>query len=173
MKKRKLPASPSPELQRSKAGNTKKIIYWIATLWLSLGMLSTGIMQLLKTKEETNLIIRLGYPVYFLTILGICKILGVIAVLVPKFPLLKEWAYAGFFFAMSGAVFSHIAVSHPVNEIFPPLLLLTLTVISWYFRPAGRKIIATNTATSEQETGKMIPGVDVYLTKATKKMENA
>jgi len=79
-----------------------------------------------------------------LQILGIWKILGVVAVLIPKFPLLKEWAYAGFFFAMSGAIFSHIAVGDPVKEIFPSLLLLILTVVSWYFRPADRKIISAN-----------------------------
>lgn len=121
-----------------------KIIYWISTIWLALGMLSTGIVQLLNVKSETDFIINLGYPVYFLTILGAWKILGVIAVLIPKFPLLKEWTYAGFFFSMSGAIFSHIAVGNSVKEIFPPLLLLTLTVVSWYFRPAGRKIISVN-----------------------------
>jgi len=87
---------------------------------------------------------RLGYPVYLLTILGVWKLLGVVAVLIPKFPLLKEWAYAGFFFAMSGAVYSHIASGNSVNEIFPPLLLLILTMVSWYFRPADRKIISVN-----------------------------
>jgi len=121
-----------------------KIIYWIATIWLALGMLSSGIVQLFKVKGEIDFIINLGYPVYFLTILSIWKILGVVTVLIPKFPLLKEWAYAGFFFAMSGAVFSHIASGNSVNEIFPPLLLLILTVVSWYFRPADRKIISVN-----------------------------
>ena len=126
-----------------------KIIYWIATLWLALGMLATGISQLFKMKAEGALsppgvygITHLGYPIYFLTILGVWKILGVVALLIPKFPLLKEWAYAGFFFAMSGAIFSHIASGSSVNEIFPSLLLLILTVISWYFRPADRKIPA-------------------------------
>jgi len=118
-----------------------KIIYWIATIWLALGMLSSGIVQLFKVKGEIDFIINLGYPVYFLTILSIWKILGVVTVLIPKFPLLKEWAYAGFFFAMSGAVFSHIASGNSVKEIFPPLLLLILTVVSWYFRPGDRKII--------------------------------
>jgi hypothetical protein len=121
-----------------------KIIYWISTLWLALGMLSSGIVQLFKVKGEIDFIINLGYPVYFLTILGIWKILGVVTVLIPKFPLLKEWAYAGFFFAMSGAVFSHIASGNSVKEIFPPLLLLILTVVSRYFRPADRKIISVN-----------------------------
>ncbi|SEW05743.1 DoxX-like family protein [Chitinophaga sp. YR573] len=120
-----------------------KIIYWIATLWLALGMVSTGIVQLLKVKQEVDFTANLGYPAYFLTILGVWKILGAAAVLIPKFGLLKEWAYAGFFFAMSGAAFSHIA-SGTVNVIFPSLLLLTLTVISWYFRPADRKVISVN-----------------------------
>lgn len=115
-----------------------KIIYWIATVWLSLGMLSTGIVQLLQSEEEMEFIINLGYPNYFLTILGVWKILGVVAILMPKFPLIKEWAYAGFFFSMTGAAFSHIAMD-TTNEIFPSLLLLTLTVVSWYFRPPSRK----------------------------------
>jgi hypothetical protein len=121
-----------------------KIIYWISTIWLALGMLSTGTVQLFKMKADVDFITNLGYPVYFLTILSIWKILGVVAVLIPKFPLLKEWAYAGFFFAMSGAIYSHIASGDPMNKIFPSLLLLTLTVISWYFRPADRKLIAVN-----------------------------
>lgn len=121
-----------------------KIIYWIATLWLALGMFSTGIVQLLKSQEEVARIMQLGYPVYFLTLLGVWKILGVAAVIVPKFPRLKEWAYAGFFFAMTGAIFSHIATEHSLNEIFPPLLLLILTGVSWYFRPANRKVVSDN-----------------------------
>ncbi|MGA7159916.1 MAG: DoxX family protein [Bacteroidota bacterium] len=123
-----------------------KIIYWIATLWLALGMLSTGLVQLFKGKAGAggvDMITHLGYPVYLLTILGVWKILGTVAVLTPKFPLVKEWAYAGFFFAMTGAIFSHIA-SGTMNEIFPSLLLLILTLVSWYFRPADRKIISAN-----------------------------
>lgn len=119
-----------------------KIIYWISTVWLALGMLSIGIVQIIKLPPEAVAnIIRLGYPVYFMTILGVWKILGVIAVLIPKYPLLKEWAYAGFFFTMSGAFISHLAVGDPFGETFPSLLLLILTVVSWYFRPADRKIL--------------------------------
>lgn len=121
-----------------------KIIYWVATLWLALGMGSTGTVQLLKVKEEVANITQLGYPLYFLTLLGIWKILGVIAVLIPKFTLLKEWAYAGFFFAMSGAIFSQLASGNPISKILPSLLLLVLTVVSWYFRPADRKINSVN-----------------------------
>src|SRR5689334_20262427 len=121
-----------------------RIIYWIATIWLALGMLSTGIVQLFRAKEGqggVDMVTHLGYPVYLLTLLATWKILGVVALLVPKFPLLKEWAYAGFFFVMSGAIFSHIAVSDPASELFPSLLLLILTVLSWYFRPSDRKVI--------------------------------
>jgi hypothetical protein len=118
-----------------------RIIYWIFTLWLALGMTSTGIVQLLKTPEEVDLMTRLGYPVYLLTILGVWKLLGTVAVLIPKFQLLKEWAYAGFFFNMSGALFSHMAMGAAWNEVLPPVLLLVLTAISWYFRPANRRLI--------------------------------
>ncbi len=124
-----------------------KIIYWIATVWLSLGMLATGIQQLLKLQLEGAVsppgvygIELLCYPVYFLTLLGIWKILGVIVLLSPKFPLLKEWAYAGFFFLTTSAIFSHLASGNPVKEIFPSLLLLVLTIVSWYYRPANRKL---------------------------------
>ncbi|MBS7255717.1 DoxX family protein [Flavobacterium branchiicola] len=118
-----------------------KIIYWVATLWLSLGMVATGIVQLMQTKDETDRISHLGYPIYLLTLLGVWKLLGVIAVLIPKFPVLKEWAYAGFFFAMSGAVFSHFISGDGAKDYFGPALLIILTVISWYFRPAERKAI--------------------------------
>ena len=121
-----------------------KIIYWIATIWLALGMLATGIVQLLKTEEEVALMTRLGYPVYMLTIIGVWKILGVVAILSPKFPLLKEWAYAGFFIAMSGAVISHLINGSEAKDFFGPTLLLILTVISWNFRPVDRKLILVN-----------------------------
>jgi uncharacterized membrane protein YphA (DoxX/SURF4 family) len=136
MRKRNLPAS--------RAG---KIIYWVSTIWLALGMVATGTGQLFNSKEGqggVDSMTHLGYPAYLLTLLGILKILGAIAVVAPKFPLLKEWAYAGFFFIMSGAIFSHIALGDSIDKIFPSLLLLILTAASWYFRPTDRKIILAN-----------------------------
>jgi hypothetical protein len=121
-----------------------KIIYWVATLWLALGMTATGIVQLIKQKEEVAMMAHLGYPTYFLTILGVWKILGVVTVLIPKFTVLKEWAYAGFLFSMSGALFSHLAVGDGGKEFFGPALLLVLTVVSWYFRPVERRVVAIN-----------------------------
>jgi uncharacterized membrane protein YphA (DoxX/SURF4 family) len=124
----------------TKAG---KIIYWIATIWLALGMVSTGLMQLMKKNGQggIDMLTHLGYPVYLLMMLGIWKILGAIAVLVPGIPVIKEWAYAGFFFIMTGAFFSHIAIGDSAVELFPSLLLLILTILSWYFRPAGRRLL--------------------------------
>jgi hypothetical protein len=95
----------------------------------------------------------MGYPGYFLSIIGLWKILGVVAILIPKFPLLKEWAYAGFFFCMSGALFSHIALGSPMKDIFPPVLLLVLIIISWYFRPLSRKLTNFSTVSPTTSVG--------------------
>jgi len=121
-----------------------KIIYWIATALLAIGMLQSGIFAVLRTKQWVDLVTALGYPVYFLTILGIWKILGVIAILIPRFKLLKEWAYAGFFFAMTGALVSHLACAdYSVKAILGPVFQTVFIVLSWYFRPASRKIELT------------------------------
>lgn len=123
---------------------TKKIIYWIFTIWMSLGMVSTAIVQLMKNKDELANFTNLGYPAYLMSIIGVCKLLGVIAVLIPKYLILKEWAYAGFFFIMAGAVTSHLIVGDSAGRTFPAVLLLALVIISWYSRPASRKISVNN-----------------------------
>ncbi len=89
---------------------------------------------------------HLGYKAYVLPLLGIWKLLGVLAILLPRLPLLKEWAYAGFFFAMSGAVVSHAALGDAASEFIGPVLLLVLTLLSWYFRPDNRKIVSNSAA---------------------------
>ena len=119
------------------------IIYWVSTVWLCLGMLSTGIVQLIGMHEGqggADMLAHLGYPLYVLRLLGACKLLGVAVLLLPALPLLKEWAYAGFIFMMSGAVFSHLASGDGAASVLPSVLLLLLTAISWYFRPASKKI---------------------------------
>lgn len=125
-------------------GKKKRIIYWTVTILLALGMFSGGIGQLIRAEQTTEGIIHLGYPKYFMSILGPWKILGAIAILIPKFQLLKEWAYAGLFFAMSGAVVSHIVSGDGVSQYIAPLIFAVLTLVSWYFRPADRKIISNN-----------------------------
>jgi uncharacterized membrane protein YphA (DoxX/SURF4 family) len=127
---------------------TQKITYWLATVVLASALMASGIQQLLRVEGEPALappyawgIVQLGYPIYVLTILGIWKPLGAIAILIPKYPLLKEWAYAGIFFLLTAALFSHIASGHPWGELGPAAFLLGLTILSWYFRPAARKLL--------------------------------
>lgn len=117
-----------------------KIIYWGATAWLALGMISTGVVQLIQMEEEVQNFNKLGFPIYLMSLIGVWKLLGVLAILWPKFPLVKEWAYAGFFFAMTGAIIAHLAVKDEPIQLFGPVLLLILTIISWYFRPSDRKL---------------------------------
>ncbi|MDF2432938.1 MAG: hypothetical protein JWP44_2569 [Mucilaginibacter sp.] len=118
--------------------------YWTITAILSFFIFSGGLAQAVQVKGVVQGFKPLGYPAYFISLIGVWKALGVIAILIPKFKLLKEWAYAGIFFAMSGAVISHIASNNVSVQIIAPILLAVLTVLSWYLRPADRKIILVN-----------------------------
>jgi uncharacterized membrane protein len=132
------------ETAQNTQGKGKLIIYWIATALLAIGMFQSGIFAVLRNEQWVKIITDLGYPVYFLTILGVWKILGVIAILIPRFKLLKEWAYAGFFFAMTGALASHLAIGdYGVKSIMGPSFQALFVVLSWYFRPASRKIVVS------------------------------
>jgi uncharacterized membrane protein YphA (DoxX/SURF4 family) len=119
-----------------------KIIYWTSTILVVLGMLPGGLGQIFHAKWSLDLVRLLGYPEYLLTIIGTWKVLGGIVLLIPRFSLIKEWAYAGFFIAMSGAIFSHLASAESMNKIIFPLALIILIVLSWSYRPADRKIIS-------------------------------
>jgi hypothetical protein len=122
----------------------KVLWYWIITAILSFCIFFGGLAQAFQAKEVVQGFKPLGYPTYFISIIGIWKILGVIAILIPKFPLLKEWAYAGIFFAMSGAVISHIASDDVKVQIIAPVVLAVFTVLSWYLRPADRRLVLVN-----------------------------
>ena len=90
---------------------TKSIAYWTTTTLVALPIGSGGIAQVARAQATVDGVVHaLGYPLYFLTILGAWKTLGAIAILVPRFPRLKEWAYAGIFFDLTGAVASGAAV---------------------------------------------------------------
>ena len=122
-----------------------KIIYWISTALLSFGMLASGLQQILHAKEMVDLVVPLGYPLYFLYIIGTWKILGVITILIPGFKLAKEWAYAGFFFVMTGALVSHLASGDTgIKAIIGPFMQTVFIILSWYFRPVNKKIISAN-----------------------------
>jgi hypothetical protein len=124
-----------------KKGNL--IIYWVATILMSVGMFGTGLAQIIHAKEMVDLIAPLGYPLYLLNIIGVWKILGVITILSPGFRLAKEWAYAGFFFVMTGALVSHLASGdYRLNGIIGPIMQTIFIILSWYFRPVDRKIVS-------------------------------
>jgi hypothetical protein len=122
----------------------KLIWYWIITGLLSFCIFFGGLTQALQLKQTIEGFKPLGYPIYFISVIGIWKMLGVIAILIPGFKLLKEWAYAGIFFTMTGAVISHIASNDVKAQINAPIVLAIFTVLSWYLRPADRKISSVN-----------------------------
>ena len=117
-----------------------KIVYWVVTLWLSLGMLSTGIVQLIQEETTVELMTDMGFPIFFLTILGVGKVLGVIAILIPGFPLLKEWAYAGFVYIVAGAAYTYVAVGN-YGDLYHLGLMAVLIAVSWYWRPTSRSLV--------------------------------
>ncbi|MET0637364.1 MAG: DoxX family protein [Chitinophagaceae bacterium] len=134
-----------------------KIIYWVATGLLAIGMLQSGIFALLRSKDWVDLVTDLGYPGYILTIIGVWKILGVIAILIPRYPLIKEWAYAGFFFVMTGALVSHLFVGiNDAKAIAGPFFQIVFIMTSWYFRQADRKIIFTNQQTKHEPESQVL-----------------
>ena len=121
---------------------SKNIAYWITTVLVAFFMGSGGIIQMaiLRGNDATQL---LGYPLYFFHILGFWKLLGAIAILVPRFPRLKEWAYAGIIFDLTGAAASNFAVGGYGAygfHILAPLLIAGIAIASWALRPPSRKI---------------------------------
>ncbi len=118
----------------------KRIAYWVTTTLLCFFMLG-GIGQLFQVKQIVEGFAPLGYPTYFISIIGFWKTMAIIAILIPKFPMLKEWAYAGVFFAMTGASVSHIVIHDSAFHIIAPLVIASLAITSRYLRPDSRKVI--------------------------------
>lgn len=109
-------------------------IHWIATTLVCLALGGGGVVDLLHLPAADRVMARLGYPEYFQDILGVWKILGAMALLVPGRPILKEWAYAGMVFDVTGAALSHLVTGDRL-EVVPPLVVLVLLVISYRTRP--------------------------------------
>jgi uncharacterized membrane protein YphA (DoxX/SURF4 family) len=120
--------------------NKRLIGYWLATGIICFIMGGGGVMDALRTHEALEIFARLGYPAYFAFLLGVAKLLGVVAVLVPGFPRLKEWAYAGFTFDLLAAAASHAAVGDPAFEIAFPIAFLIPLAMSHAWRPPGRRL---------------------------------
>jgi DoxX-like family len=114
--------------------------YWTTTTIIAIAFLSGGAAYLAGAGFALQGMLALGYPAYFVTILGAWKALGGIAILAPRSPRLKEWAYAGIAFDLSGAALSHIAVGDPAAKVVAPLVMLGIAAASWALRPPGRRL---------------------------------
>jgi uncharacterized membrane protein YphA (DoxX/SURF4 family) len=114
--------------------------YWIFTALAALLFAVPGAALLLRVPHFTKDMAQLGYPTYFLTILGAWKLLGAIAILSPGLPRLKEWAYAGMFFDLTSAVISRAVAGGDAIKILPPLLVVAIVILSWSMCPAGRAL---------------------------------
>jgi hypothetical protein len=110
-----------------------KLFYWIATGLMCVFMLLGATMDVLKTPDAIKFINEIGYPEYFIRFIGVMKISGIIAILIPKFPKIKEWAYAGLAFDTFGATYSHIANGDGADKFMPALLGFILVMTSYYF----------------------------------------
>ncbi len=120
----------------------RTIAYWVTTVLVAAESVLGGVWDILQLPYVRADIASLGYPAYVLVIIGVWKLLGTVAVLVPRFPRLKEWAYAGMFFNYTGAVASHLAVGHSTESVAYPIIITGLVVASWALRPSARRDLA-------------------------------
>lgn len=119
---------------------TKLIVYWLATALVAAAYFMGGYFDLKQPPDFFKEIGSLGYPVYFFSILGFWKIGAAVAILAPKLPRLKEWAYAGMVFNLTGATASHIFVNDPLQQTMTPLIVLALAAVSYVLRPEDRRL---------------------------------
>lgn len=120
---------------------TSKIIgYWVATGLFSVALAASGLAHLTKVEAVVASMTAMGYPLYFMTIIGMWKLAGAIVLLIPGQAVLKEWAYAGFLIHLSGAALSHAFAGDPVGTWVPPVVLLGVAACSYLLRPADRRL---------------------------------
>jgi len=121
--------------------NGKAVGYWVCTVLIVLFMLPGGIFEVMRSPQLVQNTEKLGYPLHFIVFLGVWKILGSIALLVPKFPLLKEWAYAGIFFDLTGAAVTNAANHGSAWHVVTPLAIVGVLYGSWALRSEGRRLV--------------------------------
>jgi len=124
----------------TKAERNRAIAYWVATALVVFELVLGGVWDVLRVPHVRVVMERLGYPTYFVVILGVWKLLGAVALAIPRFPRLKEWAYAGMVFNLTGALVSHVASGD--IEVGPMVYLVVMTGVtaaSWSLRPASRR----------------------------------
>ena len=127
---------------------SKAIGYWVTTGIIALLIGSGGIMQVMRLPDAVAGITRLGYPVYFIVLLGVWKVLGAMAIVAPRLPRVKEWAYAGILFDLTGASVSHAASGSSAGNVVGPAIFAVVAIASWALRPASRTLGALFRATA-------------------------
>ena len=119
----------------------EEAIYWVLTGVFCAFFTAGGTAHVLRAEGMAESMVALGYPLYVMTILGVAKLSGVVALLVPGQPFLKEWAYAGFTIDLLGATASHLLAGDPLSSSIPPLGLLLVGAGSYWFRPDARRLV--------------------------------
>jgi hypothetical protein len=119
---------------------TQIITYWIVTVIIVLESMVGGIADIMQEPIYINILLHLGYPAYFSVILGVGKVLAAVAISIPRYPRLKEWAYAGLVFQFIGAVTSQIIAGASATVLIAPFIFLCLVIASWLLRPPSRRI---------------------------------
>jgi len=135
-------STPIRSTMTAPAERKRTIAYWLVTGLLATECIVGGLMGSLRMQPFIGIIGHLGYPAYFMTILGFWYVLAGVALLVPRFPRLKEWAYAGLLFNYTGAIASHLAVGDGAETLLGPTFFIGLGVASWVLRPGGRLDVA-------------------------------
>jgi hypothetical protein len=127
-------------LSRSHWSRIRSIAYWTSTFVVVFELAAGSVWNLMQIEFAQVQYNHLGYPLYFTYISGVWQMLGAVAIIVPGFPRLKEWAYAGAFFLWSGALASHLLASDPASAWLPPLGFAIFAIVSWALRPADRRL---------------------------------
>jgi uncharacterized membrane protein YphA (DoxX/SURF4 family) len=127
----------------AKKRKVQTIAYWVATILGPASFVIGGVLFLARAEQPSTALAELGYPPYLLKILGVWKILGAITAVVPGFPRLKEWMYAGFFFELTGAAASHALAGHSIGKVLEPVVFLVFVLASWALRPPSRRMPRT------------------------------
>jgi len=125
---------------RNGTNTARRVIYWGTTVFVATAFVVTGIGNLVAMAHIANDMSHLGYPPYLLNILGTWKVLGAIIIVLPGAPRLKEWAYAGMIFDLTGAAFSRLALGDSVITVAVPVAIAGLVIISWALRPERRRL---------------------------------
>jgi hypothetical protein len=129
-----------PVVRRGGYPRVRSAGYWLATAVVAGELGLGGVWDVARIPFVRDLAVHLGYPSYFLVLLGSWKMLGAVALLIPRRALLKEWAYAGAFFTYTGAIASHLTTGYDRGEVVLLAGLTILTVLSWALRPASRRL---------------------------------